>query len=77
MRLRAVDVYLNHNRDIKLGTFLIDEDHADSLLQCINLGTVKLGSAVYRDCDLKDISCLESLSILIAPNATEEKNEIL
>lgn len=33
MRTRAVDVYLNHKRDVKLGTFLIDEDYADSLLQ--------------------------------------------
>lgn len=77
MRIRAVDVYLNHNRELKLGTFLIDEDYADSLLQCINLGAVKLGSAIYRDVDPKDISCLESVSILIAPNASEDKNEIL
>lgn len=77
MKVRVVDVYLNHKRDVKLGTFLINEDVADSLLQCINLGAVKLGSAVYGDRDPKDISCLESLSILIAPNASEEKNEIL
>lgn len=73
MKIRAVDVYLNHKRDVKLGTFLIDEDIADSLLQCINLGEVKLGSAVYRDHDTKDISCVESLSILIGPNSLEDK----
>lgn len=77
MSRREVNVYLNHNRDIKLGTFLINEDIADSLLQCINLGAVKLGSAVYRDTDPKDISCIESLSILIGPDSSEDKNEIL
>lgn len=65
MKVRAVDVYLNHKHDVKLGTFLIDEDIADSLLQCINLGEVKLGSAVYRD--------IESLSILIGPNSLEDE----
>lgn len=74
MKIRAVAVYLNHKRDVKLGTFLIDEDIADSLLQCINLGEVKLGSAVYRDIDPKDISSIESLSILIGPNGSEEEN---
>lgn len=73
MKVRVVDVYLNHKRDVKLGTFLIDDDIADSLLQCINLGSVKLGSAVYRDIDPKDISCIESLSILIGPNSLEDK----
>ena len=73
MKVRVVDVYLNHKRDVKLGTFLIDDDIADSLLQCINLGEVKLGSAVYRDIDPKDISCIESLSILIGPNSLEDE----
>ena len=73
MKVRVVDVYLNHKHDVKLGTFLIDEDIADSLLQCINLGSVKLGSAVYNDIDSKDISCSESLSILIGPNSLEDK----
>ena len=73
MKLRAVDVYLNHKRDVKLGTFLIDHDIADSSLQCINSGEVKLGSAVYRDIDPKDISCIESLSILIGPNSLEDE----
>lgn len=44
-----VDVYLNHNKDIQLGTFLIDEEYSEPLLDILKTEDVQLASAINID----------------------------